>query len=523
MAGLHRIELSSGVRLHLIFGDPAHLLSRLAVRADALILSDGGVLARVPTNRRRMAARLTAACRHGARLGASALPAGWQEIVLAAGFAPADASAGRRQPAPDVAGYFEARFERLAATRQAVAPAGDAINGDVMIIGAGLAGSAIASALQASGQTATLIDPHGQGASRWPQHQAAVAAHVHLAVDDNPLARLSRAALSLCGSQVGVLRRPGRLVLDTGRDANHATRLLQYLPTAFARQVSRAEASDISGLPMVSSGIWLPDLPVRISEDQPAATPSNGSILTSRVASLALRDAHWMALDANGQVIAGARRVVLAGGPMPGLAPIEDCLRGVNPNALTVAGQSSRISVPRMRLNTVVSAGRYVVPLPDGDWLVGATYREPADLGSVGKDHTAVRDADNRANINALQQLFVSNAPFLRLGSHAITGHAGYRFMLPDRLPMIGPAPDLLAIMAQRDALARNDRLPLPVLPGVYVATGFGSRGLLWSALAASVITDLMNQRVPALESDLLAAISPDRFLRRSLRRKQLK
>jgi tRNA 5-methylaminomethyl-2-thiouridine biosynthesis bifunctional protein len=68
-----------------------------------------------------------------------------------------------------------------------------------------------------------------------------------------------------------------------------------------------------------------------------------------------------------------------------------------------------------------------------------------------------------------------------------------------------------------------GDRLPiigaLPQRPGIFVATALGSRGILWSALAAKLIADQVLAGDFALltrlgfTSALAAALAPDRFL----------
>jgi len=88
---------------------------------------------------------------------------------------------------------------------------------------------------------------------------------------------------------------------------------------------------------------------------------------------------------------------------------------------------------------------------------------------------------------------------------------------------MIGPMPDLSGIAASADRLSENDRLPLPVQPGLYLATGFGGRGLLWSYLAARCITDHVNNLTAVLPTPLEQAIAPNRFIRRALRQGQIR
>ena len=93
-------------------------------------------------------------------------------------------------------------------------------------------------------------------------------------------------------------------------------------------------------------------------------------------------------------------------------------------------------------------------------------------------------------------------------------GRVGFRPASPDRLPMIGalplPAPAALAdaTPARRlDELARH--------PGLYALSGYGARGLVWSALAAELLASELEGDPAPLERDLLDAIDPARFVLR--------
>jgi glycine/D-amino acid oxidase-like deaminating enzyme len=99
-----------------------------------------------------------------------------------------------------------------------------------------------------------------------------------------------------------------------------------------------------------------------------------------------------------------------------------------------------------------------------------------------------------------------------------LPGRQGKRLSTRDHLPLIGPVPDARALVMLA-AAHRDDRLPLPILPGLWTATAFGGRGLLWSVLAAEVIAARLDGEPSALERPLAAALSPDRFLRQALRR----
>ncbi|HWS74742.1 MAG TPA: bifunctional tRNA (5-methylaminomethyl-2-thiouridine)(34)-methyltransferase MnmD/FAD-dependent 5-carboxymethylaminomethyl-2-thiouridine(34) oxidoreductase MnmC, partial [Quisquiliibacterium sp.] len=109
------------------------------------------------------------------------------------------------------------------------------------------------------------------------------------------------------------------------------------------------------------------------------------------------------------------------------------------------------------------------------------------------------------------------------LRARAGPGACGFRYAARDRLPMIGALPDEAAVRERAPELARNDRLELPLMPGVYGAFAFGSRGLLWSGLAGEILAALIDGGAAPVESDLLAAVAPSRFLRQQLRRRRLR
>ena len=78
-------------------------------------------------------------------------------------------------------------------------------------------------------------------------------------------------------------------------------------------------------------------------------------------------------------------------------------------------------------------------------------------------------------------------------GVHPIglDGLAGFRATVPDRLPIFGATQ----------------------LPGVWTATGLGSRGLLWGPLGAELIASRLEGEPSPLSRDLAGAMSPKRFL----------
>jgi tRNA 5-methylaminomethyl-2-thiouridine biosynthesis bifunctional protein len=85
-------------------------------------------------------------------------------------------------------------------------------------------------------------------------------------------------------------------------------------------------------------------------------------------------------------------------------------------------------------------------------------------------------------------------------------------------MPMIGQLADEHA--ARRDAQRLSGAWPLdlPRMPGLYGAFAFGSRGLVWAALAAELVASQIEGEPWPVERELAEAIDPARFLLRALR-----
>ena len=62
------------------------------------------------------------------------------------------------------------------------------------------------------------------------------------------------------------------------------------------------------------------------------------------------------------------------------------------------------------------------------------------------------------------------------------------------------------------------DRLPVvgKIAEGVYGAFAYGSRGLVWAALAAEIIASELEGEPLPLEGKLLDALHPRRFIKRA-------
>ena len=302
----------------------------------------------------------------------------------------------------------------------------------------------------------------------------------------------------------------------------------------------------------------------------------------TRVMRLSQEAGRWSAFAADGRRIAQGNVVVLANAsdaarvagidflptePVRGqLTILPLSASAVDENTLPEQAREAQTGLHALKMPLI--GGAYAIPLPatvpiDGDpsgapTVIGA-HRTPATSSpslltgasyQVGVSDTALTVAEHRENMARLATLLdkpqdelSSLLSLQRVGTkpdtadnhhvtgttdaqkaavpigNAITGRAAVRCVTGDRMPYIGQLPDTAAAIAKANSL-RGAHLPdLPRMPGIFGVFGLGSRGILWSALAAECVANLIEGEPTPVESDLLDAIDPARFLLRHLRR----
>jgi tRNA 5-methylaminomethyl-2-thiouridine biosynthesis bifunctional protein len=275
-----------------------------------------------------------------------------------------------------------------------------------------------------------------------------------------------------------------QLAADEDEEARFETiARLQGYPPEFLAYVDLPRASQIAGQAIDRGGWWFPlgavvSLPSLAVAGIARAGAKMRRITGRTVSRLEREGADWRALDSDDRVIAEAPVLVVANA-----ADASRLLPQARMRLSAVRGQVTYLPAdPRRRLDVVVSGNGYVAPLPEGGHAVGATY---------GHDDfdTSVRIEDqveNLARAEALLPGFTAD-----LDAATLSGWTGFRATVPDRLPIYGPT----------------------LLPGVYTATGLGSRGLLWAPLGAELLASRLEADPLPLPRDLAAALSPARFL----------
>lgn len=495
--GMHRLHLEGGrVILTLIFGDATTRLRTVDLAADAFFL-DGFSPAKNPE---LWSPEL---CRALARLAAPGATLATWSVAGHVRTALSDAEFDLEKR-PGFAGkrdMLTGRFRSRRPNRHQPPKSRQAI-----VLGAGIAGSTSAHALARAGWQVTVFDAAPDAGMAASGNLAGVLRPLPSA-DDNRLSRLTRAGYLATRALLADLpdaRWSPCGVLHLGREPIHEAqqrRAVEQLgwPSEVLQFIDAAEASTRLGWPVDTGGWWFPDggwvQPPSVCRAALAAYPGHIDFRASTtVDRLEHGDFGWQVLDANGRILAEAPTLIIAAGAAATrFAPLAWLPQK------SARGQVSHLpagSTPA--LPHVVCKLGYAAPVVDGFGLIGATLQ-------ARDDDTALRLADHQENLARLNLSlpgFASGVDPSTLG-----GKVGFRPMSPDRLPILGAVP------AHAEVSAKH-RLPsLPRLPGLWCAQGYGARGIVWSALMADLLLSRLEGEPLPLETDLIDAVDPGRFL----------
>jgi tRNA 5-methylaminomethyl-2-thiouridine biosynthesis bifunctional protein len=486
VGGLHSLDFDGGaLQLLLALGDVREWLPRLHMLADAIYL-DGFAPDRNPAMWSLPVLKAL-----GRRAAPGATAATWSVVrPLREGLRTAGFEIERAQGIGGKREVTHARFAPRPGQRRVVAPR--PVPKSAIVVGAGVAGAAVAQALLRAGLPVRVFDRHAEPAAEASGNPAALF-HASVGLDDGPHHRLLRAAALHAAREYGPLieqgRIPGRadglLWLDHrpgGVQAMHDLLAARGWPAEFASALDADAAAALAGAPLAAPAWWLPPAGwidpgawVRHALDG-AAWHGN-----TAVHAVTGEPGAWTVRDADDRPLATAELVVVASaaGAQPLLAPWGaerwPCRSERGQVSLHRGNAPSPLRVP-------VSGDGYALPLPDGSLLCGAT-RGPLDTA------TDVRAADHAFNRERAMRLTGLSLSACSAEPAAWQGRAALRVTTPDRLPLCG-------------AMAT----------GLYVLTALGSRGITLAPLLGRVIAaQALGAPVP-LERDLLASIDPARY-----------
>jgi tRNA 5-methylaminomethyl-2-thiouridine biosynthesis bifunctional protein len=516
VAGMHRLHFEDErVTLTLAFGDALELMPRLRLCADAIYLDGFAPRLNQDMWSPQLLRRLARLARPGATVATYSSAALVREGLEAAGFA-VERCPGFGRKRDMLRGSY--------APRRPPAEASGPGSRRAIVIGAGISGAAISERLARRGWRIDLIESRAQPETPGLAKHAGVF-HPHLSRDDCILSRatrngflyalggwlaLERSGLALSWARCGVLQ----LSAESGRQARTIAAIAALgLPADYVEYLERGAAEALAGCALAGGGWSFPGggwmRPASLVAAQLAAAgPALRAHFGVRVETVAHSGGDWRALAADGRLIAAAPVLVLANSnETTRLASVAQALQRIRGQISYVP--EADLQAPRI----VVTGAGYVLPAADGVVVTGSTYdRDDDDPEPQLRGH--------EANLLRLAQLL----PQARVTADAarLEGAVGFRCAAPDHLPLVGAMPDVEAARMSKAGLHGAQLTDLPRRAGLYCASGYASRGLVWAALAGEMLASLIEGEPLPLEGDLADAMDPGRFVLKQARRGML-
>ncbi len=488
LPGFHRLVFETGqVLLTLCIGDVAKLLRQQQFEADVIDLNSAALASDGLLYAAKAIARLS---RPGTVLTSSNSEA-MQAALKQCGF------------------VFDANRDDLQATynpawvtkkpSQLVKPS------ICVVVGAGLAGAAVASSLARRGWAVTVLDTASQPASGASSLPAGLLVP-HTSPDDSQLSRFSRSGVRTTLQQARALLRHGTDWGQTGVLQRSLGGHLLRLPHDWTDSQSDA-ASDwcsaatpktlsAADVPTDTQALWHPQAGwVKPAALVNAWLAAPGIAWRGDVTVSELTPDHdgWRVRDAAGQLLAQADLVVLAAGyASKALATSADAepldLQAIR-GQVTFGMQNDGDKLPPFAVNGHGGLIPAITTVDGPMWLMGAGYERDVE-------EPIIKAQDHADNLARLQGLLPHAAAALADQFDGLRAHgwAGIRCATPNRLPLLRP-------------LAST-----PSDAPLWVCTGMGSRGLTFAALCGELLAAQLHGEPLPVDRQLAAALMGTRF-----------
>jgi tRNA 5-methylaminomethyl-2-thiouridine biosynthesis bifunctional protein len=337
----------------------------------------------------------------------------------------------------------------------------------VAIVGAGIAGAALARAFAARGIEPLVVEAQGPGAGA----SGNPAALVTPALDAGGGVRAAFYAQAFARAADLYRATPGAVIGRGARQLARAERDAGRFDAVIAGGLFEDGALERTdeGL-LFRDGLWIS--PSAVLD----AWLAGARRLQALAAGLERRDGRWALLDAFGGEIVRADAVCVAAGAQAA-ALLAEALP-ITP----VRGQASWIR--GLSLDRAAAWGGYAIPMglgsEDGGVLFGATHDR-------GRTDTEVLDADHARNLATLAEGLPALAE--AAAGLPLEGRAGLRATTRDRMPAAGSVDD-----------------------GLHVIGGLGSRGFTTAPILAEHLAALITMSPSPLTRQLLPSVDPRRL-----------
>lgn len=274
------------------------------------------------------------------------------------------------------------------------------------------------------------------------------------------------------------------------------------------------QASDVSGFPLEGPVQYFP-LAASLQPRKILARLIKvmGEALTihysTRLTSFSRVGEQWRLYQPDGETIAAADCLILCNAwQIKQLPPFRHLY--IQPargqlSALQANAHSRRLKLP-------VSSEGYLLPAIEQQHIAGASFE-------LDDCCDQLRDTEHQQNLQAIH----SWQPDLFSAGDIIGGRASVRAVTPDRMPVLGAAPDMTVYLQDYADLYKGKAAHSyhngHYLPHLYINSGHGARGFSSAFLCAELLAaSICNESLP-VSNRVRYALHPARFLIRRLKK----
>ncbi len=520
LPGMHLVELAEGrVRLHLIFDEVEAALAQIDSKVDAWYL-DGFAPSRNPGMwTQRVFDLIGRNTRTGGSFSTYTAAGDVRRGLANAGFV-VQKSKGYGTKRDMLKGFIFEQRCYIVEEPWFTVPVFHTKDRHAVIIGAGLSGLTTAWMLTRRGWNITLIDKHAaiaQEASGNPAGLLMPRLTQDVTLDARFYVNACVYAIQ-CLDQLQAESKnqfwfkTGNVLVD---DADRLKKLCashQY-PETFISYIDKNDTGTVTGVDLgrdallfVNAG-WI-DV-ARLCNQIKYMCGNRLEFLQADVSDISYINGHWHVTRDKDDAVIISDCVVLANAEnarnLSGLEWLPvDAARG----QLTQLEQTDR----SRKIECGISADRYITPVYNGLHVLGASYQ----LDNASTDLSASDQADNINSINRL-------IPGCVEPHSELAGRVAFRAVSRDRVPMVGCVPDRRQFEKEYHDLhhgRRSKHYPAgSYLPGLYVSTAHGSRGLCSCFISAEIIASMICAEPAPVEKKLVDHLNPARFIIRRLKR----
>jgi len=513
LPGVHRLTFEGGrVLLTLWVGDAQAMLRQQTTVADSIYLDGFSPAVNPGIWDAHTLKALSRHCRRGTQLATWTIARTVRDQLAQCGFEVRQVP-GVPPKRDNLRAVFNPAWQPRMRAPQGPAPVVQA--GTALVIGAGLAGSAVAHSLALRGWQVTVLaagKAPADGASGLPAGLFCP----HVSPDDAVLSRLSRSGVRLVLQRLHDLCVPGVDWAPSGV-LEHCTDGGTGLPAHWAggpgsdwSHAASAQQLAAAGLPADSVACWHARAgwvrPAQLVQAQ-LRHPAIRVLAPAEIAGLQrTASGCWQALDAQDQVVAEADLAVLAAGPAtaallpPGLQWPLQPIRGQITQGPHTAENAA--ALPPFPVNGNGNLVTHIPQQQDGGhasgWIMGSTFeREVTALPASAVDQATAHAVNHGKLSTLLPASSAAMAPwFDPQDARCQPTWARVRVASHDRLPLAGPV-----CAPAGDAV-----------PGLWVLTALGARGLTLSVLCGELLAARLHGEPLPLDAKLAQHLGTERL-----------